>query len=952
MNNWKPKQIAITVYHLIAGAIIIFNTTVSKQLMGWDGLYPELNIPLNIVRGLTAGWQEYYGVGLVGGHGFAATLPHSLIIGFLSLAIPQQVVRMVFILLCYYAGGLGMLFVTQKIIKEVFFRTSLIHNAHAWFAGLIASLYYLVNLATIQTFYLPLEAFTVQFATLPWLTYITLLLLEEMTPKRLMLFLIALFVSSIQGFIPSLFIPYILSLVCILLGFIWQQNNSWQSWKKSITILCCVFIANVYWVLPVAYYSLTQSKYTITAYNNIISTQQFAAESIQNGTLPNVALLKGFYLHAYELGGTIMQPWVNHYDNPIVLSFAYGIFGIITIGLLFVIFQKQKTMGKGFAVSLLYFFGNLAIDMPPFSWLREAIFSFSPTLSQAFRTTFTKFSIGLAFFYSIFLALGIIALLRLFPRIKATFIYVIIGLMLLVMSIPVWQGNLIFHKLFVHMPKEYNEAMSTLNALPDGKIADFPQDCAEGWYNDLWGYFGSGFLWYGVNKPFMARAFDVWSPHNENYYWELTTALRHNDYEALEHIFSKYGVRYLLFDQNLTNCKNTKGILPSFDYLEHLSTNPRYKVLHKLSSKEVLPITIIERLNYKDTPQVLPYNTYLNVTPAYQYSDQDDALKLIPYITNFNAPSDYARETASFSKKGEPIPKVSLTSLSLTPIATISSTLWKKIACDSTPTLSLSYSEIEQNEKFTRLLSTNTLNCVSYTVDNLNTSLPYILQTSSRHITGEPLQIAISNKGKQVGFEIPLPTHTSLQDDHFYISPTFPNETSYTITIRNPSYNRYSSMNDIGTLIISSVNIPITNNSHDPLKQPSSQKVSSIQNADHPISGLYILTINSNAANSRDIISIDQGFDDGWIALTVQNNTPLSFITSVLQNKQLKSHILVNNWSNGWEITLYNGDKYIIIFFWPQILEWVGLGLLLVTMIVIFPPLLARFDPARRVGRR
>lgn len=908
MNNWKPKNITIVLYHVIVGVIIILNTTLSKQLMGWDGLYPELNIPLNIIRGLTAGWQEYYGVGLIGGHGFAATLPHSLIIGFLSLAIPQSLVRMVFILLCYYFGGLGMLLMTQKIIKEVF-RSATLHNAHAWLAGLIASLYYLINLGTIQTFYLPLEAFTVQFAALPWLTYITILLLEKLTPKRLILFLVALFISSIQGFIPSLFIPYVISLVCILLGYISQQNNSRQSWKKSLTILACVFIANLYWILPVAYYSLTQSKYAITAYNNIVSTQQFAAESIQNGTFSHVALLKGFYLDAYELGGMIMQPWVNHYNNPIVLSFAYGIFSIIAIGFISMVFQKQKTIGKGLAVSLLYFFGNLSIDTPPFSWLREMLYSLSPTLSQAFRTTFTKFSIGLAFFYSIFLAIGIIVLLQLFPRIKVKIIYVIIGFMLFIVSVPIWQGNLIFNKLFVDVPKEYNEAISILNALPDGKIADFPQDCAEGWYNDLWGYFGSGFLWYGVNKPIMARAFDVWSPHNENYYWELTATLRRNDYESLEHIFSKYGVRYLLFDQNLTNCKNTKGILSSLSFLEHLSQDSRYNTLTQLRSKDVLPITIIERTNYMN-----PTKTLTN-----------------EHISNPN--------NGLSPKIGEIVTESSLSTLSITPIATISSSVWKHSNCDSKPTSLQSYSAIEKDDKFTRLFSTNTLTCVTYTVENLNTSMPYVLQVSTRHITGESLQISITNKGKQIGFDIPLPDHNSLQSDSFYIPSTFPNETSYTISIKNPSYNRYTSINDIGTLTVSSVNA-IENNQNDSIKSNTAESDSSITKTNHPLSGLYIIEM-SNAVNNRDIITIDQGYDKGWIAFS-------------LQNKQFLPHILVNNWSNGWilepsAISLPAGkagrqSSDFIIFFWPQILEWLGLGILAFIILTV----LTGFNPVMR----
>jgi len=43
-------------------------------------------------------------------------------------------------------------------------------------------------------------------------------------------------------------------------------------------------------------------------------------------------------------------------------------------------------------------------------------------------------------------------------------------------------------------------------------------------------------------------------------------------------------------------------------------------------------------------------------------------------------------------------------------------------------------------------------------------------------------------------------------------------------------------------------------------------------------------------------------------------------------DKQLRIHILVNNWANGWE--LEGNEKNIVVFFWPQILEWLGFGML------------------------
>jgi hypothetical protein len=37
-------------------------------------------------------------------------------------------------------------------------------------------------------------------------------------------------------------------------------------------------------------------------------------------------------------------------------------------------------------------------------------------------------------------------------------------------------------------------------------------------------------------------------------------------------------------------------------------------------------------------------------------------------------------------------------------------------------------------------------------------------------------------------------------------------------------------------------------------------------------------------------------------------------------------HKLINNWANGWEVE--SGPRVVYLFFWPQLLEFFGLGIL------------------------
>ena len=87
-----------------------------------------------------------------------------------------------------------------------------------------------------------------------------------------------------------------------------------------------------------------------------------------------------------------------------------------------------------------------------------------------------------------------------------------------------------------------------------------------------------------------------------------------------------------------------------------------------------------------------------------------------------------------------------------------------------------------------------------------------------------------------------------------------------------------------------------------------------------------------------------QSYDAGWIAVTPTSSFPFF--------KSAGNHVLVNNWENGWVLPkevinnppsrkatdgrstqisnkeISNGDTTIILFFWPQILEWIGFALL------------------------
>lgn len=65
------------------------------------------------------------------------------------------------------------------------------------------------------------------------------------------------------------------------------------------------------------------------------------------------------------------------------------------------------------------------------------------------------------------------------------------------------------------------------------------------------------------------------------------------------------------------------------------------------------------------------------------------------------------------------------------------------------------------------------------------------------------------------------------------------------------------------------------------------------------------------------LLVLDQGFEKGWISYPKL------------------THVKVNSWANGWVVppTFYILPATVYLFFWPQLLEWSGFIILIITLI-------------------
>lgn len=199
--------------HLIFPGLLVFivvilsiqNYIPGTYLSGWDTLHPEFNFGLYFKRTLFGVWQEHQGLGAVAAQSHAGDLPRLLIYYPLSLFLSADFLRWAYFFICLLLGPLGVYYFLKYLTNK------------AWI-GYCAGLLYLLNLGTLQHFYLPFEMFATHFATLPWLFLFAVRLLESGNRKYLMLFSLITLLAAPVSHTPTLFYVYFLVLCLFLLA--------------------------------------------------------------------------------------------------------------------------------------------------------------------------------------------------------------------------------------------------------------------------------------------------------------------------------------------------------------------------------------------------------------------------------------------------------------------------------------------------------------------------------------------------------------------------------------------------------------------------------------------------------------------------------------------------------------------------------------------------------------
>lgn len=972
--NWlKTNWLDLFFIFLIIGITIFIsvkNYAPGTYLTGWDNLHPEFNFKLNIERSLNSAWQEYQGLGVPGGMAHASDITRQLFLWLLSAVVANNLLRYIWLFLMLGLGPIGLYF----LHRYIFLKGG--NKFLASFASLVGSMFYLFNLGTLQYLFLPYESFLSFYGFLPWLIFSVCFYLDRGDRKSLVWLFLAALLATSAFYVQTMFVVYFVLLLIFCFEGIISRGKTGV--KRSVVVVAITLFVNSFWLLPVIYSTISNSSSLINSKINSLATPETQIQNIARGNFEDIASLRGFWWDYYDLVKPeeydyLYASWITYLNNPIFQKLSNTMFVLIVLGLFLSIFKKNKYFKWSyFGIPLLlvcYFM--LASVNPPFGEIFKLIFTKFSILSEIFRSVFTKWSIPAVFIYSI--GLGFIVHFIGSSKFKIIkFISIVVGLAVIFTSIyttkPFFNGMLISDRMKVSIPNEYFEVFSFFDKEPDnGAVAYLPVHVFWGWYFTDWEYNGSGFLWYGIKQPIVARTFDVWSSYNESFYYEIYKTIYDNDYSGFKDIIKKYNISYLFLDSSEINPGGGGQKLLYLDRINSFTENiPELELVFNTGSIRVY------RFNKIEKTFVSSLNNYSLVTDNYQFSNVDKAFKeQSDYISSNNNGITFPFADLQKGNNVEVVYKDSSIKLTSGEVLDLNNkniilpefeeneSIFKdlfnpewitftkenriEIEIPNTEWVNDDFSvnrgyETAKNcdvknkgEVYKKYIDNGVyykatdggVSCDYVYFPTVKYNQAYLLSIIGKNISGRGMKVYLYNvdTGRLDLEEIlPFSKPYEPQNPQSYISnfviypKNLTSEKGYTMSFETRSFGKVASENILYNINFTA--IPL--NWISGIKVIPANYLEQVGNLEIKNVKKYGTAIYKVDIVGSGILELGQGFENGWMSYPKLE------------------HVKVNGWANGWVLPIDQVTNHqVTIFFWPQFLEWGGFILLVLTIIYL-----------------
>ena len=903
------NNIAVIALLLISIILVFKNYTPNTFLSGWDTLHPEFNFGLNISREINGVFRTEQGLGAVAAHSHMADLPRVFILYFIHFILPLSGLRYFYIFLNLVLGPVGMYFFLKKYIVK----------NKIW--SFLGSLFYLLNLGTMQTFIVPFEMFTTQYALLPWLFLFATeyLLTKEESIKKLLFFSIATLFIAPSAYAATLWYVYFFVLILYIFSLSFLEQ-SLLIFKKSLVLVASTLLINAFWILPNIYYILNHASQVPNALINQLFSSQAFLYNKEFGNIKDIALLKNFLFDWNVYSGNnhfslLLSPWIAYLNHKYIQLIGY-IFALVSLSGVFYGASKKNKILASLTLPLLMCLFFLINDNPPTSFLYNFLQNKIPLFKEVFRFPDDKVLGIFTFLFAIYFAKGqefIQKLINIASNLNTKMVkelvhFILFFLLILIYMFPAFKGNFVSPYMRVNIPKSYFEMFKWFNEQKNGKVAVLPINSFWGWSYYNWyddnkpSFQGAGFLQFGIKQPLLDRDFDRWSPYNEQYYREMSYAIYNRNSTLLDSVIKKYDIKYILLDKNIISPQDDPKVL-FFNEIQTLLAKSLHiakvfqsgNVLVYQTNNQDQAVRIIKNPIPVGPKSSVLYNdfVYSKYTDYITYPDQK---KNIIFYPNRNIIDNQNRLYTGFI-----LPNSVLENQNRNP----------KAITDIAQSTDNSCAPDIQNKPqkdiligFVRYTSQEGSFCDRYSYPTLSRNQGYLISITSRNLQGLPLKLCILNYlSGHCDLSAQLSSFPTFKKDTFLLPP-MDEGVGFDVNLNNFGVKKTPSINELKSIEIA------------PFPYIQSSQIETYSPA-------------SESLKEKSVLIFAETFEKGWKAYKVKNTSWLTNIFPFLFGKELKEQVLVSNWANGWILDNSDNNSKFTIIFWPQYLEYLGIMLLI-----------------------
>lgn len=579
-KQWLSKHFGLLVLVIYLLVTVISNWPAPNHwLMGWDNFSVSTDLGLNIKRTLFATWREYRGFG-VASDSEVVDLFRQLPLLAIGTFVPSYLLEWLYYFSMYVLGTIGAYTLTIHALRRLT-TTNSFTTWHWSLVGLSGALFYAVNLYSLEVFYTPIVMYVARFGFLPWLVLFSWQWLTDKHSKTLIRLGVTSLLAAPAFLTATVFFVWMITVGTLILFF--------GRWRSKLSLLCIIFMLNAFWLLPFGWYTFTKvavipKSGTFVAINEILLNAPH--ERFELDKLLTFTGEFGSGIHFTDLAGKPVPQHPFFHQTPLGSNPSWQYFStwpIIFIGIIFIT-KRSRTyrsqLGWWLAIALMLSIWLLTKEYSPLGVVYNLLSKTIPFLQVVLRFGGTKLNPLLILVGVITSGATTLWLLESTTTKKPTLLRQIaaaIGTLIIVASVG-WMsaaplsGQLAAKIISVQLPQAYTQLAAEINQdATYGRVLHLPTGLYSYWRSHSWGYYGSSFLSFMIQKPMIEKTFSPGNLDHDYFDQALTTltlnfqtidpASRKKRAQQLAHLLERSSIRHILIDSSVQPAITNKNLV-------------------------------------------------------------------------------------------------------------------------------------------------------------------------------------------------------------------------------------------------------------------------------------------------------------------------------------------------------------------------------------------------------